>query len=216
VATNQRLRSQFGVRLIKNGWRFTVDEWLEYVSHKGQLLGYRASLAEAFGNYAPGTFDLYGVGWDSSLDTRGVWRREPTGNALELAGMYRFCLAIENHEGEDSLISERVWDALYGDAVPVYRGNKCLHRYLPTGCFIDATSYGSVAELLEALVRMTQEEWEYHHAAGREFLYGDQSRTFLPASAAQDLISPILHCLGHADDARTAEGGYSTKPVPEQ
>jgi hypothetical protein len=195
VATHQPLHFRMGLGAWRAGWTFTPSEWLSYVSHRGELLSYRAAVAREFANYPPGIFDLYGVGWDAFAETRSLCRGVPDDDPLRLAGKYRFCFALENHEGDASLISERIWDALYGDAVPVYRGNRNIADYIPGDCYIDAAGFAHPKRLLDYLQGMRSAEWSSYREAGRRFLRSDRIRQFLPDACADDLLSPIVHLL---------------------
>jgi hypothetical protein len=195
IASHQRLNRHIGLRAVRAGWRFTWRDWWNYVSYRGELLTYRVTVARHFISYAPNTFDLYGVGWDEDTETQKLCRGVPESGALHLAGNYRFYLAFENHQSETSLISERIWDGLYGDSVPVYRGNKRLARQIPQECFINADSFTNAKQMLDFLVSMKEDEWERYHNAGQEYIRGRKVERFLPDAAADDLLIPVLKML---------------------
>lgn len=170
----------------------TWSDWWDLVASPGELLSYRSAIAASFHHYPPRAFDLYGVGWSDHKNTRVVWRGIPTISTLDVAGSYRFYFALENHGDEDSLISERVWDALWGDAVPVYRGHHHIGNYIPKDCYIDARQFMRPKDLLDYLLGMSEAEWARYHDAGQDFVRSEAIEPFLPDAAASDLLTPIL------------------------
>lgn len=191
VGTNRSLRRRSGVGVIARGWRMSWRDWADYTFCPGQLIDYRSNVGRLCAAAGPGVFDLYGEGWELHPETRGACLGIPAGATIDYIGRYRFYMAFENHTGEHSLISERVWDALWGDAVPVYRGNTRLERHIPRDAFVDADAFASPAALLQRLVAVTEEEWTAMRRAGRAFITGRGVEPFLPEAFAEEFLRPI-------------------------
>jgi hypothetical protein len=110
---------------------------------------------------------------------------------LEYLGNYRYYFAFENHASSSGLISERIWDALWGDSVPVYLGNSELDRYISRECYIDATKFSSPKEMLDWLCQLPREVWSNYREAGREFIHGDEVDKFLPDAFARQFVDQV-------------------------
>lgn len=191
VGTNRPLRRRSGLGVIGRGWWMSRRDWADYVFCPGHLIDYRAEVGRLCASAGPGIFDLYGDGWDSDPATRAACLGIPAGATIDYIGRYRFYMAFENHTGAHSLISERIWDALWGDAVPVYRGNTRLDRHIPREAFVDAGAFASPAALMQRLVTMSEAEWTALRQAGREFITGSAVEPFLPYAFAGEFLQPI-------------------------
>jgi hypothetical protein len=107
-------------------------------------------------------------------------------------GQYRFDFAFENHSSDCGLISERIWDALWADTVPVYRGHTLIGRYVPKECYIDATEFESPKAMLDWLAECPRDVWARYRQAGRDFVTGPGVEPFLPEAFARDFLKTIL------------------------
>ncbi len=192
VGTNRRYRFRSGIMARKAGWRFSWADWIDYACAPGELITYRAEVARLCARYASGTFDIYGEGWDIYPETRERCLGVPKTSTLDYIGGYRYYFAFENHRAEESLISERIWDALWGDAVPVYCGNPNLAKCVPRDCFVNATDFGTPTEMLDWLARSSESEWAKFRDAGRAFLRGRAIERFLPDACGKELLEPFL------------------------
>jgi hypothetical protein len=190
VGTNRHFHYRSGLMAMKKGWHFSWQDWLDYVLCPGQLITYRADVGRRCSQYPPGTFDIYGEGWDTA--TQNVYRGVPTESTLSYVGKYRYYMAFENQTGEHSLVSERVWDALWGDSVPMYHGNKRLDRYIPRECFVDASAFDSPKDMLDWLAGSSEGEWTKYREAGREFIRSTRIEPFLPDACAEEFLGPLV------------------------
>lgn len=191
VGTNRKLRYRSGLFTMRSGWKFSFRDWIDYAFCPGQLISYRSHVGSACTQYEAGTFDIFGEGWEMLPQTRHIFRGVPTESTLNYVGNYRYYFAFENHTGEGTLISERIWDALWGDAVPVYRGNNNLHRYVPRECFIDAAQFEDPTEMLNWLCNLSKDAWSKYREAGRDFIRSEAIERFLPDAFAEDFLRPI-------------------------
>jgi Glycosyltransferase family 10 (fucosyltransferase) C-term len=192
VGTNRKFRYRSGVMARARGWRFSAADWIDYVFCPGELIRYRSQVGRLCAQYGPGTFDIYGDGWDIHPETRDVCLGIPKTSTLEYMGGYRYYFAFENHRGKQSLISERIWDALWGDAVPVYCGNPEIAKYIPKGCFVDAADFDMPSQMLDWLARSSEVEWTRYRDAGRAFIHSHAIEQFLPDACAEELLEPFL------------------------
>lgn len=196
VGTNRPFRRRTGLGLLSKGWRLSAHDWLDYVLCPGQLIKYRSAVGRAAARRYADTFHIYGEGWDDDPATREACRGIPTESPLTYAGRYRYYMAFENHSGEHSLISERIWDALWADSVPVYFGNTRIDRHVPPTCFVDARAFGSPDALLAGLAGTDEGTWEKQRQAGRAFIQGADVAHYLPDAFADEFLVPILALAG--------------------
>jgi hypothetical protein len=193
VGPNRRLRLRTGLFAMKKGWKFSVKDWFDYVLCPGQLDSFRAQVGKACAIYESCGFDIFGEGWDLLPETRGVCLGIPAESTLSYVGKYRYYFAFENHTSDYSLISERVWDALWGDSVPVYLGHTSLDQFIPRECYIDARQFDRPAQMLEWLRRTPESTWARYRKAGREFIQSNAVQRFLPESFAEDFVREVAN-----------------------
>ena len=191
VGTNRKMRYRSGLFTMRSGWKFSFRDWTDYVFCPGQLISYRSRVGSACAQYEAGTFDIFGEGWEMLPETRHIFRGVPTESTLDYIGHYRYYFAFENHASDCGLISERIWDALWGDSVPVYLGHSGLHRYVPRECFIDASQFETPKQMLDCLCRLPMDAWSKYREAGREFIRGKAIEPFLPEAFAEEFLWPI-------------------------
>jgi hypothetical protein len=198
VGTDRPFRYRSGLGLMARGWHVSWRDWIDYVFCPGELIRYRTGLGKAFAAFPRGSFDIYGEGWERNPETAALALGIPARSALEYLGDYRYAMAIENHSGDHSLISERIWDALWGDSVPVYYGNTRIDRHIPRECYVDASKFRTPGDLLQSLVDTPEATWSAQRQAGRQFIQGRGVEPYLPEAFAEEFLTPILALAGRA------------------
>jgi hypothetical protein len=196
VGTNRKFRYRSGLLTICKGWRFSARDWIDYVFCPGELIRFRAKFGRLCANYEEATLDIFGEGWEIFPETRRVCRGIPGESTLEYIGNYRYYFAFENHTSSSGLISERIWDALWGDAVPVYLGNSELDRFIPRECYIDAARFDTPKLLLKWLCQAPKETWQKYREAGREFISSEAVDKFLPDAFANEFVGRVAAVAG--------------------
>jgi hypothetical protein len=196
VGTNRKFRYRSGLVTIKKGWRFSAKDWIDYVFCPGELIRFRSRFGRLCASYEGALFDVFGEGWEMFPETRRECRGIPSMSTLAYLGNYRYYFAFENHTSRCGLISERIWDALWGDTVPVYLGNTELHRFIPQECFIDATKFDSPREMLDWLCQIPMEVWLRYRDAGREFIYSEAVDKYLPDAFAEQFVNRLVAIAG--------------------
>lgn len=203
VGTNRKMRYRSGLFTMRKGWNFSFKDWVDYVFCPGQLISYRSRVGSACAQYTAGEFDIYGEGWELLPETRHVFLGIPTESTLNYVGNYRYYFAFENHGSDCSLISERIWDALWGDTVPVYFGHKGIDEFVPRECFIDASQFDNPKEMLDWLVRSSKDTWSKYREAGREFIRSEAIDKFLPESFAEEFLRQVIAIASRSRVRRT-------------
>jgi len=193
VGTNWLIKyNRTGLMAMRRGWKFSLKDWFDYVIYAGELIRYRASVGKACAVHPSGQFDIFGKGWEIYPETAAKCLGVPKESTLDYLGNYRFDFAFENQTSDCGLISERIWDALWADTVPVYRGHKLIDKFIPRDCFIDATQFKNPKAMLDWLAKSPKEVWSRYRQAGRDFLNGPEIKPFLPEGFADGFIKTII------------------------
>lgn len=189
VSTNPLLRLRTGFNVTRAGWRFSLPDRWDYVFYSGALISAKRSLSRVFERFAKGALDIYGDGWAEASFACAKGRF--ASSKLELLKKYRFDICFENCINDCGYISEKIFDALYGDTVPVYLGNKSIQQHIPGECFIDARKFRNKKELVRFICECPESVWEEYRKAGRCFLDSPALEKFLPSAFANNVLTPI-------------------------
>jgi hypothetical protein len=189
VGTNREFRHRSGLFVIKRGWKFSFRDWIDYVLCPGELIRFRSQFGKTCAKYRG--IDIFGEGWEATPEMRRAYCGIPKEPTLTYVGRYRYYFAFENQTSDCGLISERLWDALWGDTVPVYLGNTKLHEFIPRECYIDAAQFEHPEKILDWLCRMPREAWSKYHDAGRAFIHSSAVDKFLPDAFANGFVTRL-------------------------
>jgi alpha(1,3/1,4) fucosyltransferase len=196
VGTNRRMRYRTGVFAMRKGWKFSLTDWIDYVFCPGELISYRSQLGKACANYEGYSFDIFGEGWELLSETRHVCRGIPEGSTLSYVGKYRYYFALENHRSDCGLVSERVWDALWGDSVPVYLGHTGIDKFIPSECYVDARQFKDAKQMLDWLHSTPEMTWAKYRTAGRQFIHSAAVDKYLPKAFAEEFVRRVVEIAG--------------------
>jgi hypothetical protein len=89
-----------------------------------------------------------------------------------------------------------VWDALWGDTVPVYLGHTGLDQFVPRECYIDARQFKDPKEMLDCLLHLPESTWTKYRTAGREFIHSEAVEKFLPDAFAEEFVRRVAAIAG--------------------
>lgn len=147
----------------------------------------RYEIVDYFEN-RPDGFDLYGVNWifeGISKAARVILRKKyaarPPKNykgscdsKQDTFEHYRFGFAIENLYGFPGYVSEKLFDVLTADCVPVYTGSNIMEGTIPKDIFVDIEAFASLKQLDDYLRAMSYEEYAGFLERKIEFLHSPQ------------------------------------------
>ncbi|CAG8582226.1 11182_t:CDS:1 [Paraglomus brasilianum] len=80
--------------------------------------------------------------------TPGYWENNIYGIKRDIYSPYKFVLTFEDSNCE-GYVTEKVYDALLADAIPIYMGASDIDDYVPSGSVIKVTDYESISALVE-------------------------------------------------------------------
>jgi len=78
----------------------------------------------------------------------GYWKEHMYDIKKDICSSYKFVLAFENSNCE-GYVTEKVYNALLADAIPIYMGASDIDDYAPPGSMIKVTDYESISALVE-------------------------------------------------------------------
>ena len=134
----------------------------------GQLYSLRRSAARWFHAHGQLDMDVYGF---PAMKVPGHKGRVES--KLETMRNYRYALCFENlyHPVWSSgYVTEKIFDCMAADCVPVYYGAANIEKYIPENCFIDFRRFAGFAELDAFLAALSDEEWLNYVRNIRAFL----------------------------------------------
>jgi hypothetical protein len=88
-------------------------------------------------------------------------------------------------------ITEKIFDSLRSDCIPVYLGAPNIEKYVPKNVFIDRRQFNSEGDLAEFLSSMSQEQFNQYLLNIREYLSGAQFKAFLATGLAENIVAAI-------------------------
>ena len=210
---------RLGVRGLGEPWhtsaRCILTQW------RGYQYNFRNELVDSLDKCisSANSFDVFGRGWNG--EPIGYWERfvkSPLpiksskgvyhGNKLELLGGYKYTLVIENWIGDESYVSEKLFEALAAGCVPIYWGDPSIKRLLPNKAFINGPSFNSAADILDFLTGETEKQWAQRLLAINHFKKSHYYKMRSPRGFAMkfaDIIYRILAREGAVSNENTLD-----------
>lgn len=165
----------------------------KFSTHPHELYSARRNTIRFFEQHYPDQFDLYGVGWDQPgngdpnyRSYRGVIRHK-----WDVYPGYRFGVCYENMSGEPGWITEKIFDCMRADCVPIYWGASNIVEFVDENTFIDRQKFGSEAELAEYLLSMNEADYNQYRQAIQDYLQSERFAAFLPPAFADNVINVL-------------------------
>lgn len=185
------------------GWKFS---WKDvFIMENNMLYQSRRDFVRTFNRYYPNTLDVYGRGWEGKSDG-WVYKIFPDppyvinpspykGEKLDLLKKYRFVLAFENYKGNEGYISEKIFDALYAGAIPIYLGDEKIDSWVDSKCFVDARKFKSLDCLVKFIHECDEKTWNTMRYYADQFIMSEQIKPFLPYNYTNKILEAINHVL---------------------
>lgn len=172
----------------------------KHSSYPDELYTERERAYTFFETYYPDQFDFYGVMWEGSKHAcyRGTVDSKP-----DTFHKYKFAICFENTRTRRDYITEKIWDCLTAQIVPVYAGAENIRDYIPESCFIDFYRFSSYEDLAEYLQGMKEEEYQRYIDAAKKLLQSDIIQRFSGEQYARD----ILQAVGHVEHFQMSQRG---------
>jgi hypothetical protein len=179
----------------------------------------RVRILEWYERFAPQDFHLYGRGWDRPAALPGRWGRirnqfrklwsrfrpaaspyaswrGPVDDKIALLRRARFCLAHENCRDLPGYVTEKLFDCFRAGCVPVYVGPAEITDLVPAGCFIDARSFATPADLDAHLRGIDDVAYRAYQARIRAFLASPQAQPFSQEAFVETIVRTVVADVG--------------------
>ena len=193
-----------GLGVMRQGWKFTLGTWWNYVTEAGSLHSERLKIARQCEEALGDQFEIFGPGWpevtinrnntNSFYSARGAYK----GNKLELLQRYRFTVAYENCLNDCGYITEKIFDAFLAGCVPIYLGNKSIQKYVPAEAFVDARHFRTRNELIKYIDNMSEGHWQTMRESAAAFLRNTAEPYFGSSQYAESIIGAVRYVLAGA------------------
>ena len=101
----------------------------------------RVQFIQKYSHYNPNKIDIYGKGWNPNMlginykGELGSYHNNINDNDKSNGLIpYHYSISLENLPNE-ACISEKLTDTILCWCMPIYWGNKCIEKYIPSGSF---------------------------------------------------------------------------------
>lgn len=154
----------------------------------------RLAAIEYFSNYDD--FDLYGIDWGKPQKWisghikncikkcyRGI-----TDDKIETFKKYKFSLIFENTVSK-GYVTEKIFDAFFAGAVPIYYGAPDIENYIPKNTFIDFRQFKNYAELDKYLRSINEITYNHFIENIYSFIKSEYYYKFSQEKFANDVLS---------------------------
>lgn len=150
-----------------------------------ELYTERENIYSYFESKYPNQFDFYGTYWDG---TNHPCYRGTVDDKAEVFHKYKFAICFENTRTRKDYITEKIWDCLTSQIVPIYLGAENIHEYVPEKCFIDFNDFESYDALAKFLLEMNEIQYQGYLDRAKEFLQSSVIQKFSGEQYAHDII----------------------------
>lgn len=138
-----------------------------------ELYTERERVISYFEDTIPAQFDMYGVGWENSGHRSYKGRPD---SKFDTYKNYKFAIAFENTKNVRGYVTEKIFDCLTGNIVPIYFGADDICEYVSDDCFIDYRKFESLDDLRSFLESITEETYENYLRAARKAIASNELR----------------------------------------
>lgn len=147
-----------------------------------------------------GKLELYGRGWGTLWRTPPEYRKQLTSiisrgvNSVEdkisTLNRYKFNFCFENVR-YPGYITEKIFDAMIANTVPIYYGAPDIAEFVPSESFIDASKFDSFDELHNFMVNLSDSSANSMLLEAQRFLQSDDGIQFSNECVASSIFKKI-------------------------
>ena len=161
-----------------------------YSDYEGELYSERRKVIEYFEKNHPDDFAFYGKDWNESEYTcyRGI-----APDKSEIYHNYRFSICLENTEGLEGYITEKILDCFTMGIVPIYAGAPDVNKYVPQEAYISYRDFLSFEELYEYIVSISEEEYKTFLFHADKYLSKNRHDFFTGSRYADLILEAVKH-----------------------
>ncbi len=173
----------------------------KYSTYHAELYSERRKSIGFFDANYPNDFDLFGMRWNQPVTRPQIllpwlvkkyatYRGSTKDKQATVAG-YKFTLAYENNADANGYVTEKMFDVLCAQSVPVYLGAPNITDYVPADVFIDRRKFKNDADLATYLLNIPEKKYEKFILAGQNYLKSEMYKKFSAESFCNSIISSL-------------------------
>ena len=176
----------------------------KFSDHKDELYSFRRELVSFFDNEISKDFDLFGNLWNKKIVKSKFFfnylfkykkiksYKGYCDSKFQTISKYKFCLCIENMGNINDYISQRLFDILHSNCVPIYLGASNIENYIPKNCFIDLRDYNNnFSELLYKLKSIDEIDYQSYLDSIKVFLNSEKEKLFSSIYIANTITNKL-------------------------
>ena len=178
----------------------------KFSTYSHELYSARREAIRYFEDAMPNDFDLYGVGWGGpGVGTRSNWAllganrksalyksyRGTVKHKWDVLAKYRFALCYENISDQPGWITEKIFDCMRADCVPIYWGAPNITDYVDPAAFIDRRKFKSNQELKDYISGISELQYEQFREAIAIYLESDRFKAFLSPAFSKTVLKVL-------------------------
>jgi hypothetical protein len=105
--------------------------------------------------------------------------------------MYKFSICYENSI-QNGYITEKIFDCLYSNVLPIYLGAPNINEYIEKKCFIDRNNFKSNEDLFNYIDSLNDKEYERYIENGKLFLNTSKAKFFTKDYCVSEFVKNII------------------------
>jgi alpha(1,3/1,4) fucosyltransferase len=168
-----------------------------YSDHPDELYSEERKVAEFFTEAAGDSFDVFGWGWDPTLDRRSG---ETVPGRVGCLKRHRFSFCYETVKGWPGFVTGKIFDSFHAGCVPIYWGAPDIAESIPRECFIAREDFASEEELHSFLRDMPKGIHEGYLERIRAFLSSESAVQY----SAEHFIRTFVELIGRRGAVRAS------------
>lgn len=142
-----------------------------------------------------GVIDLYGRGWEKWWSPASQWLpywcnrktimsiyKGACPSKYEVMANYTFALCFENMAMQ-GYVTEKIFDCFYAGTIPLYLGAKDIAELIPPDAYIDCRKFETTEQMLDAIMKLSEEQIKAMRSAGRTFIQSEQGLKYYNSMA---------------------------------
>lgn len=178
----------------------------KFSSHERELFTARRETIQYFEKNYPDEFDLYGTGWLANrknmniqnIIIKGIFDRHrytsyrgTVRHKWEVLPKYRFAICFENIADEIDYVSQRIFDVLRCNCVPIYWGAPNIEDYVDKDAFIDRREFKTLEDMDKYLRCVSEKEYNKYINAGKAYQKSEKFLQFLSESYVDTIVRTL-------------------------
>lgn len=171
-----------------------------YSSVSGELYSERREIIKFAENQLDSEFDLYGFNWNkpATILQKINKNRIPhynsyvgkVDNKATVFSEYRFAIIYENYQ-TNGYITEKIFDCLRSNCVPIYLGAPNIDKLLPNDIYIDRRKFKNNKDLIDFLINLSELDYNNYLNCINKFLGSKEFKNYFSTQTA-DIIHKTI------------------------